>query len=475
MKLYAHQSRAADILRGKPKFGWFAEPGCGKTIGTLAHLAEVPMKTVVVCPKSVMASAWGRDAQHFPSLRVRVRVMDDSSPLKRSAIVLEGTWDVMVMNPEKFKKAGKDLIDAGVRRLVFDESSKLKNHDSGISKATIEFADKMDSVILLSGTPAPNGWHEYWAQVRCIVGPKCRPFYQWCNAHGFPNYENIRVKGGKLKRVIAGWGQTPEQAEAFTAKMRNISWALSKRECLDLPPQVDRVIDVRLSNDEQRAYLAAREALVLRFRDRRVKINPAAALGKLRQIVGGGVYAEGDAEAVTECAAKIDAMHDYLDELADRPCLIWFEYRHERDRICEVLRERGEQWRVIDGQTSGEAGETAKDFQAGMFNRLVLHPQAAGHGITLHRASHALYYSLNFSYELYEQSRARIHRAGMGDSPATYTILLASLGDGDAGRTVDHAMLATVRRKGKASQGILDALRIEGVEDAENVEVTDDA
>lgn len=462
MILFDHQTRFGEIIRAKPRFLWAAEPGTGKTIGVLAVIAADRIRTVVVAPKSVVESAWVRDAQNFPALRVSV--LKASDYVGQRLRTISGEWDILATNPELFKKYSRELLAAGVRRLVFDESSKLKCHETAITRATIAFADRMESVILLSGTPAPNGFDDYWGQIRAIAGPSCRPYYQWCNSHGYPDKK--WVKG---RQVIAGWCQSAAQAELFAAKLRNISWALSKKECLDLPEQLDRIIDVQLSPEEIAAYLAAREALILRFRDKSVKIDAAAALGKLRQIVGGGVYADGGTERVTDSPAKIGALSDVLDELGDRPCLIWFEYRHERHRIEELLRDRGEAFRVIDGQTSGEAGPTAAAFQAGEFARLILHPQAAGHGITLHKASHAAYYALGFSYELFEQSRARIHRAGMGDTPATYTILRAVLGGGDAGRTVDHAMLTTVRRKGRASQGILDALRIEGVEEEEAV------
>lgn len=462
---FAHQSKFAALAQAKAprfRFLWAAEPGCGKTIGVFLVIDADRIKTAVVAPKSVVESAWVGDARHFPNLRVVVLKSDQSHHQRLSLIA--GEWDILATNPEMFRKYGSELIAAGVRRLVFDESSKLKGWATAISLATIRFSDKMDSVILLSGTPAPNGFEEYWAQVRSIVGPQCRPPYQWCGAYGYPVREKVRTKGG-TRNVISRWVQSPAQADLFAAKMRNISWALSKKECLDLPPQLDRVIDVRLSPEEIDAYLHAREDLVLRFRDRSVRINGAAALGKLRQIVGGAVYAEGGTERIAESPAKIDALNDWLDELGAKPCLIWFEYRHERNRIAQLLDERKEEYRVIDGETSGEAGATAADFQAGKFRRLVLHPQAAGHGITLHHASHAAYYGLNFSYELFDQSRARIHRAGMGDAPATYTVFRATLGDGDAGRTVDHAMLSTVKRKGAASAGILDALRDAGVPD----------
>ena len=71
-------------------------------------------------------------------------------------------------------------------------------------------------------------------------------------------------------------------------------------------------------------------------------------------------------------------------------------------------------------------------------------------GITLTRASYAVYYSLGFSYENFKQSRDRIHRAGQ-TKPCTYYILLAE-------DTVDEAAYGVVRGKGKASDALLAVL-----------------
>lgn len=440
----------------RPRYLFALDCGTGKTIGMLATIQAYPMRTLVIAPKSVALTAWTNDAANFPSLRVVIVRAEDSD--REAKIGSE--WDVLVTNYEMFKKYASWFLNHGVKRLVVDESSKLKAPDTAITKKAIEFSDRMDSVYLLSGTPAPNSWTEYWGQVRCIKGPSLEPYFAWCHKCGYPVRMQIR-QNGQEKSVIKRWDQSPAQKEAFQRAMAQYSWPLSKADCLDLPSQLDRVIDVRLSDPEARAYTSAVYELRVKLRGDRIgHIKGAAALTKLRQIVGGAVYFDGESHDFDGCA-KLDALGEILDEIGPAPVVIWFEFRHERERIAEYIgTERGEHCEWLDGETSNQAEFIVKRFQEGLTPRLLCHPQAAGHGVTLHKASHAVYYSLNFSYEQWKQSRDRIHRAGMGDAPATYHVLRATLGDE---RTVDHAMLRTIRDKGRESDGILEALKDIGV------------
>lgn len=459
MELFEHQRRFGEIVRSKPCYLWAAEPGCGKTIGTLAVIAERPVRTVVVAPISVVESAWTEDAKHFPTLKV-VALFSDSK--RRVSTILHDEWDVLCLGPEMFKKHAKDLIAANARRLVFDESGKLRNPDSQITKATIAFADLMDEVYLLSGTPAPNGPHEYWGQMRAMRATQL-PSIKWLYKHFYPIKEPVRVRGGAVKSVVREWRQSPTQAKGLVDELARCSWVLRKADCLDLPPQLDRVVRVRLGPEEAEAYAAAQHELrIIMESGESAGIKAGAALVKLRQIVGGAVLVEGKPNVIG--SSKLNALGEVLDSLGPQPVVIWTQFRHERERIEALLVERKETYGIIDGETSRDAGLSAAMFQAGKLQRLLCHPQAAGHGITLHAASHAIYYALDFSHDGHRQSRDRIHRAGMGDAPATYWYLLAELPaqEKDGRRTVDDAMMGTLRRKAKAADGIMDALRDAG-------------
>lgn len=446
MNLFKHQERFRTIARERARFAWYAEPGCGKTIGMLAAIADYPCRTLVLAPKSILESAWARDAANFPALRVQVV----RSSTYGWAIADADVW---VTNYDCFKRYYAAFTSLNIERLVVDESSKIRNPDTAITKKVLQFAKGCKSVYLLSGTPAPNAYPEYWAQLTAI-GATTVPYYSFAHRYGYPVKKQARGR-----TFVDRWCQNPDQAAALQSLLSTCSWALRKSECLDLPPQLDKVIDVPLSAPEAAAYADVRDQLRIQLEDgESVQVAGAAALMKMRQITGGSVRVEG--QSTEFGSAKLDALSDVLDELGKEPVVVWFQFREERRRLEELMKSRGEDCRFIDGETSFMAGKIAEDFQSGKFPRLLCHPQAAGHGITLHRASHAVYFALDFSWENYGQSRDRIHRAGMSDTPATYTHLLATV---NGEKSVDHAALKAVRAKRRASDAILDALNLEGI------------
>jgi len=446
--LAAHQVEFEKIARRKSRFAFFAQCGTGKTIGLLNICDAIRLRTLVVAPKSTMRAAWIEDARHFPALDVRLAWHGNKA--ERISIIREGLWDIAVTNYETFKSHAADFLAAGVRRLIVDESSKIKNYNSAITKAVHQFADRMESVYLLSGTPAPNNPTEYWGQLRAIDKGAAGVSY-WGFAHRYATPIKRRV-ASLGKEIISGWTQTDGQRTALAECLKPHCWFLKKTECVDLPEQSDRVIDVYLSDDERIAYENAAKSLRIELADGTVsRIKANAALTKCRQILGGQVRAAG--EIVKTGSSKLNALSDLLDELgAQTPVVIWAEYTAEIDAIMELLNQRGEPSERIDGSTSHYAGAIVKRFQDGDTFRVVCQPQAAGHGITLTRASDSIYFSLGFSAEQYEQSRDRIHRVGQG-RPCTYYLLIVP-------GTTDIACLKTVRKKMSAADAVRESVGI---------------
>jgi SNF2 family DNA or RNA helicase len=449
MKLFEHQSKAIDVARDHARYLFAWDCGSGKTIALLAICRDRPMKTIVVCPKSIMSSAWVRDAQNFPE--IRVKILGGLSPAKRDAAIASD-WDIGIINFDQFKIVSKRLLEIGVQRLIVDESSKMKNPESDIASKLIAFSDQMRSVYLLSGTPAPNNVTEYYGQLRAIrpdiVG---RVFWKWVYEVATPARAKIWTKGpgGRpiAKDVISGWSQTQAQKDTLEKQLRECSWAMRKEDALDLPEQVDMTIRFPL-DDEWEAYVGAVSALRVQLADETVKIPADAALMKLRQIVGGFIIADGIPKQIGK--SKIRELVEVLDSIGREPAVIWCEFRHEIDAIAALCEKRGESVEIIDGRTSSDAGEIAARFQEGKILRLICQPQAAGHGITLTAARYAIYYSIGFSYETYKQSRDRIHRAGQSRK-CTYFLLVAE-------DTVDEACLGCVRGKGKAADALISVL-----------------
>jgi SNF2 family DNA or RNA helicase len=219
-----------------------------------------------------------------------------------------------------------------------------------------------------------------------------------------------------------------------------------------LPPQTDVEREVELSTAERAAYESMLTQLRVEFSDGR-KIDAAAQsrLMKLRQITGGLLY--GPAGATELGRSKLDELLEVLEEIGDRPAVIWCEFTAEIDRVIAELTRGGRRVGRLDGRVgTDDRTRTIQDFQAGRMQNVVCHPAAAGHGVTLVAAPYAIYYSHSFSFEQYQQSRDRIHRVGQREN-TTYFHLLAR-------KTTDGAVWRALRGKRNAHDEVMDALGI---------------
>jgi SNF2 family DNA or RNA helicase len=440
MQLMEHQNEMVMKASLNTRYGFWLQPGLGKTVGTLAIIEHWPLKTLVICPKSVMKAAWMQDAEEFfPELRVVC--CWDKTKMKRANKIMESDADVLIINIDLFKAHAQDFLKAGIRRLVVDESSMIKNHKAQRTKAIIEFADKMDSVYLLSGTPAPNCPTEYYTQVRAInKGMFGSSFYGF--AH---KYFYVMTRAISGRDVITGYKQKTDRADEFHDRLRRCSWSLTKEEALDLPSQTDLIRNVFLSKEDQQTYDMVYAGLATEMEGESLNAAGQAKLMKMRQITG-GFYYNGDDTVYSRDPVKLKELDHILEEIRGEPVVVWASFRAEIDMIDSLLARKGIRKGVIDGRTR-DAGEVIKDFQDGKTQALICHPAAAGHGITLTAASYAVYYSMDFSYEKYQQSRDRIHRKGQ-TRPCTYYHLI---GEG----SVDEDILWAVRNKAKVSDAVL--------------------
>lgn len=457
---FRHQDRGVAIAREHPRFAFFWKPGLGKTFLVLFIQRDRPRRTLVVCPKSVMDAAWSADAAAIGEACV---VCWHANRAKRLALINTPGDILLVTNYETFVNHINDFAESGVSRVVFDESSNLKNRTSRRSKAAVLFCDKCDEVYMLSGTPFPNCPTELWAQLRAIsFKATAGNFYKWANRYLTPRKTRIRrrvkLSDGRFvvqeRDVIAGWEFVNEaRVQLFNNDVSRWSWSLTKEECLDLPEKTDVFRFVSISKDEANAY---NSVLCDRLIELDGGIDPEpvkleAVAMKLRQITGGAVIAEVGGSPRVIGRSKLDELSALLDELGNEPVVIWAEFRSEIDRITALCKERGETVEYIDGRTSGNAGDIVARFQNGELLRLVCHPQACGHGVTLVAASYAIFFSLSFSSERHEQARDRIHRVGQRRA-CTYFYLVVR-------GTIDEGLLETVQRKTTRQEAILAELR----------------
>src|SRR5690606_8364324 len=113
--------------------------------------------------------------------------------------------------------------------VVFDECHYVKNPTSQRGKAAIKLTKQSTNFLLLSATPASNGWEDTIAYMIMFGFYKNKT--QFLREHAI--YEK-KYFGPSPVNVIVGWKNQKKLRQLY----QSISVKLSKEEALDLPPLV---------------------------------------------------------------------------------------------------------------------------------------------------------------------------------------------------------------------------------------------
>ena len=159
-----------------PGLGAYLGMGLGKTVITLTAVNELKYsrfavrKVLVIAPKKVAEATWSKEAAKWEHLRL-LRIIPVLGSLKQRIRALNTPADVYVINRENVQwLVDYYRNDWPFDFVVIDESSSFKNHQAKRFKSLCWVRKKISRLVELTGTPAPNGLIDLWAQVYLLDG-----------------------------------------------------------------------------------------------------------------------------------------------------------------------------------------------------------------------------------------------------------------------------------------------------------------
>ena len=285
--------------------------------------------------------------------------------------------------------------------VVIDESSSFKSHQAKRWKALKNIRPHIKRIVELTGTPAPNGLIDLWAQVYLLDG------------------------GIRLGKTIGGFREryfSPDARNAqtvFTYKPKDdadtaiqnligdICISMKAEDYLQLPDCVVNDIPVVLDEKAQRQYDKLEKEMLLEVLDSTIDAGSAAILSnKLLQLCNGAVY-DSERKIIDIHDCKIEAFLELVEQLNGQPALVFYNFKHDLIRIKKALEKS--KLRVRQLQTPQD--ET--DWNNREIDILLAHPASAAYGLNLQDGgNHVVWFGLNWSLELYQQANKRLHRQG---------------------------------------------------------------
>jgi SNF2 family DNA or RNA helicase len=401
-KPFDHQVTTSSFLTLHRRAFCFNEQGTGKT-GSVIWAADYLMKigaikrVLVLCPLSIMQSAWENDLFRFAMHRT-CAIAHSYSKEKRMDAANSGA-EFVICNYE-----GLDIIKDAVDQfdlIVIDEANAYKNIATRRWKTLNSVIKPTMWVWMLTGTPASQSPTDAYGLAR-IINPSAVPRF-------FGSFrDQVMQKITQFKWVPKPLAQNIVH-EALQPAIR-----FTKEECLDLPDMTYTVRDVPLSSQQQKYYNKIRkDMMVIAAGEEITTVNAAANLNKLLQLSCGAVYSDSGEVVAFDAGVRMSALLEVIEE-ASHKVIIFVPFRHAIEIILEELKKKGIPAEAIHGGVPvNKRTSIFNSFQTEDKPQvLVIQPQAAAHGVTLHAANVVVWWGPITSIETYLQANARVHRAG---------------------------------------------------------------
>lgn len=415
-KPFEHQRDTASFLTMHRRAFCFNEQGTGKTASVI-WAADYLMKmglvkrVLIICPLSIMDAAWRSDLFTF-AIHRRVDIAYGTRD-KRVKIINSNAEFVMI-NFDGVEIIADEIGKAGFDLIVVDEANAYKNPTTKRWKVLNGLIKPNTWLWMLTGTPAAQSPVDAYGIAK-LVNPTSLPKF-------FSHFRDTVMQ----KVTQFRWIPKPN-AENIVHNVLQPAIRYTKEECLDLPELTYQTREVPLTAQQQKYYkLLVTEMLVKAAGEEITTVNAAANLNKLLQLSGGAVYSDTGEVVEFDCTNRIRVLKEVIDESSHKT-LIFVPFRHAIEIIKDSLEKDGYTVDCIHGGVPvNKRTSIFKKFQETPDPRvLIIQPQAASHGVTLHAANTVIWWGPITSYETYAQANARVHRSGQ-KNPCTVIRLTGS-------------------------------------------------
>lgn len=401
---FDHQKETASFLTLHRRAFCFNEQGTGKT-GSVIWAADYLMslgqirRVLVLCPLSIMQSAWQNDLFRFAVHRT-VAIAHSSSREKRIKAI-QSDAEFVIINYDGLDIVKDTINEEDFDLIVIDEANAYKTVSTKRWKVLNSIIKPNTWVWMLTGTPASQSPTDAYGLAR-IVNPAGVPKF-------FGSFRDM------VMQKVTTFKYVPKpQSETIVHNVLQPAIRFTKEECLDLPEITYVTRQIPLTPQQQKYYEHLRKHMVAVAAGEEITtVNAAANLNKLLQLSCGAVYTDSGETVAFDASNRMEALKEVIDE-ASHKVIVFVPYRHSIQIISEELKKSGYSTAVISGEVSaGKRTEIFDKFQTEDNPRvLIIQPQAASHGVTLTAANVVVYWSPVMSVETYLQCNARPHRAG---------------------------------------------------------------
>jgi len=398
-----HQKETAVFLATNPRAFCFNEQGTGKTAAAIwaadCLIENNYIKRVlIVCPLSIMQSAWQADLFKFA---VHRKVGIAYGARNKRKAVIDSDAEFVVINYDGIEIVAEDIANNQFDLIIIDEANAYKTVTTKRWKTLNRLIKPETWLWLMTGTPAAQSPTDAFGLAKLCVPNNVPRFFGTFRESTMINLSKFR------------WLPKPDSDKTvFNALQPAIRF--TKNECLDLPEVTHVFRDAPLTPQQLKFYKILKDQMLMVADGEEIStVNAAVNLNKLLQISGGAVYSDIGNVVEFDVSNRLRVVEEVINESSNK-VLVFVPFTHTIELLKSYLRGASIPCEVINGAVPvNKRTEIFKRFQEhNDIKVLIIQPQAAAHGVTLTAADTIIWYAPVTSIETYLQANARIDRQG---------------------------------------------------------------
>lgn len=449
--MHDYQKYAMNFIITHPYCGLFLEMGMGKTYTTLMALCNLNLKShvLVIAPKNIARSTWIDEIEKWQiPFRTKSLIVKPNgknfTKKERLAIyqqVLNDPPTVYFINRELIPDLVSNLPVWPFPNVVIDESQSFKTYNSKRFKALKSIRPFVERMILLTGTPTPNGLMDLWSQIYLLdQGYRLGNFITRFREQYF--YPTLYVQGHPV-----GWELKSGAETEIYRRISDIVISM-KNTKLQLPELTMNDVYVHMDESEMKLYQRMKKDQVLTF-DKVgdvTAVNAAVLAAKLSQMASGALYTDEKRNFKIIHKKKLEQVAYILRNL-DSPAIIAYHFQSDLIMLENYLKDVG-----IDAYRFDGSPEMIHAWNEGKIPVMLLQPASAGHGLNLQQGGHTLiWYTMPWSLEEYLQCNARLYRQGQSEHTVIHHILCKG--------TIDERIHNILQKKDASQSALIEAVK----------------
>lgn len=422
---FPYQAEAVETIKDMEYSAIFHEQGLGKTkiaIDLLLYWLKCrDIDTVMIVTKKQLVKNWIDEFAIHTHIKPRIlssNKADNFYVLNSPAKVIITNFETISTDKERIKLFLK-CRNVGV---IIDESTKLKNPDSKLTKDFFELSPLFALRTIMTGTPVANRPYDIWAQIFFLdhgksLGTDFSEFKK--NTDLRNDFDKNKDKRKNFENTVSG----------IFDKISGFSIRETKASCgIQLPEKEYQTIFSEFEPLQKKMYMKIIEELEVEVvRDGEIKFDDdSIALKRLLRLL----QVTSNPKLINENYDRKSSKELELESLLDtiigngEKCIVWSNYIENIEYFCLKFAKYNPA-KIHGSLSMNERNMAVDQFKKNEDCRVLFAtPQAAKEGLTLTVANNVIFYDRGFNLDDYLQAQDRIHRISQKKKCYIYNLIV---------------------------------------------------